>query len=310
MTLKKLFVIACAVLSCVMASAQISYNGYMLNIGGAAPNGRFNFAINNHTGLYWTYDSSKFLMFDLTSTYPRIAGTGNQIVFYNTFTSTFNSIQVANVYNYSDERAKTNIKNLDSGLNTILGLRPVSYDWKQNNENSRSISVGNENNSFGPNEDNRKQYGFLAQELEQVLPDAVATDENGTKLINYTAIIPHLVQSIQELQAVVAEQATIIENLSSTPIETRSAVSLNKIVNCSPNPTQGNITFDYTLSESATVVEILVSDLSGNLKSTIDCEQSSSSATKDLSSLKDGIYIATLSVNGEIKDSKQFIIRK
>lgn len=307
MTLKKLIVIACAVLSCVMASAQISYNGYMLNIGGAEPNGRFNFAINNHTGLYWTY-SNKFLMFDLTSSNPRIAGTGNQIVMYNSFTGTYNSIQVANVYNYSDERAKTNIKTLDSGLNTVLGLRPVSYDWKQGNENARSI--GNEGNSFGPNEDNRKQYGFLAQEVEQVLPDAVATDDKGNKLINYTAIIPHLVQSIQELQAVVTEQATIIENLSSTPIESRSAVSLNKIVNCSPNPTHGNITFDYTLSESATVVEIYVSDLSGNLKSTIDCEQSSFSVTKDLSSLKDGIYIATLSVDGEIKDSKQFIIIK
>lgn len=313
MKTKLSFFAFCFILCNISISAQITYDGYMLNIGGAAANGKFNFAINNLSGLYWTYDTSKFLQWDLTSGNPRLAGTGNQIAFYNTFTSTFNSIQVADIYNYSDQRAKTNIKTLDSGLNTILNLRPVSYNWKKDDKTANSVSVASEEstpNSFGPNAGDKRQYGFLAQEVEKVLPDAVATDDKGNKLINYTAIIPHLVQSIQELQAVVARQATEIENLSASQSGSSVAASADKIVNCTPNPSPGMVTFEYTLYDASSAAIIYVSDLTGNLKQTINCTANATSVSEDLSSLRDGIYIATLSVNGNVKDSKQFIIRK
>lgn len=290
-------------------NAQISYDGYILNFGGASENGRFNWIVDKFAGLYWTFDNNtKFLQLDVATANPRIAGTGNQIVFYNSFTDTYNSIYAANIYNTSDERAKTNIQTLNSGLNTILNLRPVSYNWKSNTTNTKSRSNDNTQQSSGPN-DEKTQYGFIAQELEKVLPDAVATDDKGYKLINYTAIIPHLVQSVQELQGVVANQEAIIENLTSQINQSGTNLSVNKITKCTPNPTTGIISFEYSISETSSAT-IFISDLTGTLKESIDCISNTSSITVDLSKLRDGIYIASLSVNGEIKDSKQFVIRK
>ena len=290
--------------------AQITYNGNILNIGGAEENGRFNLLIDKFSGLSWTFNNrTKYLHIDVTPANPRISGTGNQIVFYNSFTNTHNSIQVANVYNSSDERAKTNIQTLSSGLNTVLNLRPVSYNWKNDN-NTKSLKSENTLNLSTELEREKTQYGFIAQEVEKILPDAVITDENGFKLINYTAIIPHLVQSVQELQGVVAEQKTEIENLTSQLNYPNNNISLNKITKCTPNPTSGIITFEYSLSESSSMATILITDLTGAIKDTFDCLPLSVSITKDFYSLKDGIYIATLSVNGDVKDSKQFVVRK
>lgn len=292
-------------------NAQISYDGNILNFGGAPTNGRYNFLVDKFSGLYWTCNNGvSFLQFDVATANPRIAGTGNKIVFYNSFSNTYNSIQVANVYNNSDERTKTNINSIDNGLNTILSLRPVSYNWKSNIANTKSRTNDNTQSIPTGPEEGKTQYGFLAQDVEKILPDAVITDDNGYKLINYTAIIPHLVQSVQELQGVVAEQETIIENLSSQLSSNGSNIVLNKIINCSPNPTSGIITFEYTLTEATNLATIFVTDLTGSLKESFDCYAINSSITKDLSTLKDGIYIATLSVDGEVQDSKQFIIRK
>ena len=85
----------------------------------------------------------------------------------------------------SDARLKKNISPLTSSLEKLLALNPVSYQWKSG-------------------EDTRSHLGFLAQELETVIPEAVykptgnsetSTDKYG---VNYSTIIPVLVKAIQE----------------------------------------------------------------------------------------------------------------
>ena len=68
----------------------------------------------------------------------------------------------------------------------------VSYDFKDKNEPAAAaFRVGGDG----------KEIGLLAQEVEKVLPNIVLTDPDGNKLINYTAIIPIMIQSIKELKA-------------------------------------------------------------------------------------------------------------
>lgn len=131
-----------------------------------------------------------FFQIDTNPSNTRLAGHGNQVVFYNTGSSTYNSIQVANVYNYSDSRAKTNIADIKYGLNAIMKLRPVTYSFVNKIEDV-SAKRGAEG----------REIGLLAQEVEAVIPDIVLTDDEGKKLINYTAIIPILIESIQTLKA-------------------------------------------------------------------------------------------------------------
>ena len=77
-----------------------------------------------------------------------------------------------------------------AGLNTILQLRPVSYLWNADKVNNNKALKG-------------IQLGFIAQEVEQVLPSAVltATDSIQSKSIKYIELIPVLTKAIQEQQA-------------------------------------------------------------------------------------------------------------
>jgi len=90
----------------------------------------------------------------------------------------------------SDASLKENVKDLETGLNEVMALKPRRFDWK--------------------NGDGTNVAGFIAQELETVLPELVyeskySIDENGNditkKSIKMGDILPTLVKAIQELSA-------------------------------------------------------------------------------------------------------------
>ncbi|MCF0190818.1 MAG: tail fiber domain-containing protein [Marinilabiliaceae bacterium] len=82
---------------------------------------------------------------------------------------------------YSDKSLKKNIQTLKSrGL-----VRPVLFNWKDETK-------GTDNH-----------IGFIAQEMEEVYPELVSTDENGVKSVNYAAYTAVLQAQIDELKAMV-----------------------------------------------------------------------------------------------------------
>lgn len=94
--------------------------------------------------------------------------------------------------NGSDARLKDNIQSLDSGLDVVKAMRPVTFQYKP--EYSKDQSV---------------QPGFIAQELQTAMagkPYLEGVVQEGTNHLNvaYQNIIPILVKAIQELEAKVA----------------------------------------------------------------------------------------------------------
>ena len=85
----------------------------------------------------------------------------------------------------SDITLKENIKPLETGLDDVMKLKPKRFDWK--------------------NGDGKNIAGFIAQEVEQVLPDLVSeskyTDKETKKSLKMGDMIPTLVKAIQELTA-------------------------------------------------------------------------------------------------------------
>jgi hypothetical protein len=92
----------------------------------------------------------------------------------------------------SDIRLKKNILPLNRALTMIKELNPVSYQKKQ--------TIESDNYSINEN-------GFIAQELQKVLPMLVheSTDKEKLLSVNYTAIIPILTKGIQEQQDQIEE---------------------------------------------------------------------------------------------------------
>ena len=98
-------------------------------------------------------------------------------------------------YAASDRRLKDNIQKIQSPLTIINKISGYTFDW---NENQKTYTG--------------KDYGVIAQEIEEVMPELVITRENGYKAVNYEKIIPLLIESIKEQQnAIVAQQTEIKE---------------------------------------------------------------------------------------------------
>ena len=81
----------------------------------------------------------------------------------------------------SDINLKKNINNLEYN-NELLQLNPVTFDWRDKNKSNTS------------------NVGFIAQEVEKVLPCLVKDGLDNYKSVNYVSIIPYLVKHIQTLE--------------------------------------------------------------------------------------------------------------
>lgn len=89
----------------------------------------------------------------------------------------------------SDKRFKTNIFPIDKPLQKVLQLRGVTFDWKTKEFPERTFS-----------ED--RSLGFIAQEVEQVLPEVVQAEKTaeGYKSVQYDKVVALLVEAIKEQQ--------------------------------------------------------------------------------------------------------------
>jgi hypothetical protein len=99
-----------------------------------------------------------------------------------------------------------------------MKLKPVSYE-KKNSLSSSDYSV--------------KENGFIAQELQKVMPTLVleGTDKDKLLSVNYTAIIPVLTKAIQEQQKAIQDQHANIKSLEKTAEEQqKQIVELKKML--------------------------------------------------------------------------------
>lgn len=100
--------------------------------------------------------------------------------------------------NVSDMRVKTNVNIINDGLEKVMAMRPVSYDF----HTSRTLKDGVV--TFNKNDKTVKTIGFLAQELAKVVPEAVITPKdpaNELYNVSYATVVPVLTKAIQEQQA-------------------------------------------------------------------------------------------------------------
>lgn len=122
----------------------------------------------------------------------------------NTYSLGFNGIgakrwttvyATGGVVTTSDVRLKENISDLKYGLNEILQMRPVSYLWKDKKP-SANLTLG-----------------LIAQEVLKLTPEVVDMPEDGGYLgMNYSQLIPVLINGIKEQQAQIEELKTANKN--------------------------------------------------------------------------------------------------
>ena len=105
---------------------------------------------------------------------------------------------VTSITSLSDERDKSEIKDISYGLDFIDSLQPREFVWDNRAETDR------EGEEFYSANKGKKDFGFIAQEVQSVDDDTLRLvyDENPDKLeMSYGKLVPVLVQAIKELKA-------------------------------------------------------------------------------------------------------------
>ena len=117
----------------------------------------------------------------------------------------------------SDARLKRDIETYEGGLATILGLRPVRFDWREDRCPDSFLKEYREpKTKDGYPGKIKRQYGLIAQEVEKIIPDVVGERtmyEKNYKLIRYEKIVPILISAVQEQQQQIEELKEEIKSL-------------------------------------------------------------------------------------------------
>ncbi|MEL6560469.1 MAG: tail fiber domain-containing protein [Bacteroidota bacterium] len=233
----------------------------------------------------------------------------------------------------SDRRSKKDIKSLSYGLDELMQLRPVTYKWKKDS-------------------DKGDQVGLIAQDVQKVMKEIVydpkedlEPDEDGNMVapknaaelrlgISYSALIPVIIKSIQEQQAVIVDQQSTIDEQNSkitnllTELEAlKSALAEQtfnpgngageetgqldqaRMIQNSPNPFNESTNIAYYLPETVQDAKLYIYNMNGSLvsKHRLD-SRGQASYTLKAKSLSPGIYLYSIVADDKELGVKRMII--
>ena len=98
----------------------------------------------------------------------------------------------------SDQKLKENVVEIDNAMDKVNNLRGVYFDWKDKENYS-----------------DRRQLGFIAQEVEAVIPELVEEKEEGIKSVNYAQTVSLLLQGMKEQNLMIKQLQQEVEDLKS-----------------------------------------------------------------------------------------------
>ncbi|MGF7137768.1 tail fiber domain-containing protein [Roseimarinus sediminis] len=220
----------------------------------------------------------------------------------------------------SDRRLKENFREIESALDKIKKLKGQKYDlklqWKD------SVKKDEKKNLL--EKDRKDHLGFVAQDVMNIIPEAVYYDERSDKYyLEYDAFIPVIVEAMKEQQATIEDLETRIEKLEGNP-KSKSANIGNStgsnepdMMNTAtlgqniPNPFSDNTRIDILLPETVKKAGLYVYNMQGaQIKSFEIIERGNTSVTIEGFTLDAGMYLYTLIANGKEVDTKKMILTK
>jgi hypothetical protein len=237
-------------------------------------------------------------------------------------------------YKVSDKRLKKNIKGLSDILSKIEKINSYSYNY---NETFSNVFPNQAQKLVNPN-----QIGFIAQELQTVFPELVATDTSGYLKVDYISMIPVLLEAIKEqsksndslksqiksmnnqlsdiqnccntkngkLKSNIEESdsqppSIATNNISNQPAQTATA----KLYQNAPNPFKESTTIKLEIPETIGSAMVCIYDLTGRQ---LKCLGVSGRGTTSVqifgNELTAGLYHYALIADGALIDTKTMVL--
>jgi hypothetical protein len=220
------------------------------------------------------------------------------------------NIIAAAFHTVSDKNFKKNISTLGQIKDKVLQLGTYQYNYNQNATKDFKF-------------DDKLHFGFIAQEVQAIFPSLTnVIDTNGHLSVNYIEIIPLLLQTIKEEDAIVKGQGEQIEllkkeiellkNKSTTSVENENTVvsSTSKLAQNVPNPFGRETQIGFEINENFNQAFIGIYNLNGQQIRKLQIQKGQSEITLNADQMEPGMYVYSLVVNNNLIDSKRMVITK
>ena len=178
------------------AEANLTFDGSTLTCAGAATFTNTGTGASNsiwhqsNNYMYMTGGSAGLALKNATSETSGIFLTANAIALNattSTFTGTLHVTADVIAYYSSDPTLKENKELISNPLDKIDSIGGYSFDWKESAEEYGKHLKG-------------KDYGVMADEIADILPELVQTREDGIRAVKYDKLVPLLIEGIKELK--------------------------------------------------------------------------------------------------------------
>ncbi len=207
----------------------------------------------------------------------------------------------------SDRRFKQNIAPVQNALGKVLALNGKTYEFKRESFPDRNFNAGT-------------SYGYIAQELQQVIPEAVQENTDGYLAVNYDMVIPVLTEAIKdlkneqdmeisELETRLADKDRQISALEARlakleaafdRAEVAPAKAQNFLMSNQPNPFSRSTSVQVSIPETVHSAEIVVTDMAGKEIARYNvAERGQASVEVNLQNAPKGTYICNLIADGQ-----------
>lgn len=251
----------------------------------------------------WTLTGSEQYTSGYIGYYSTLYGLSAQYLYGANFTS-------------SDERLKKNIKSINEALPIIKKLRPVTFDY-----NIDYSKAGNEQLKAMMQKDDKNRLGFIAQEVQEILPQSVrAREGDSTLCIQMTDFIPLLVKGLQEQTNRIDSLVSVIDELKAQHAMLKKASiqgndnSLNSaavLYQNIPNPFSKETKIGCLIPETANASVLYIYNMNGiQLQQYSINGKGKQTVTIFGNTLDPGMYLYALVVDGREVDTKRMILTK
>jgi len=224
----------------------------------------------------------------------------------------------------SDLRLKKNVNNFTDGLEQVLEIRPVTFQY---------------NGKAGIRNTSKEYVGVIAQEMTKIAPYTVANFDYVEKQIlknsddsefpaeevigttEYLSFDPNaltymLVNAIQEQQVMIEELQIQIEDLKASTTATTDDLSRdinlvdaaqNTLGQNSPNPYNEGTVISYSVAENASSAKMNFYNLTGQLIKSVSLQSGAGQINVSSDELPSGTYTYSLEVDGTLISNKKMV---
>jgi hypothetical protein len=243
---------------------------------------------------------------------------------HNFFVTTEGDVFAKNKFlKMSDSSFKFNVKAVSDPMQKIMQMRGVTYQVSPHAYCEECVTDTLDSAALQP-----VRYGFIAQEMENVIPEVVTTLPDNTKALEYTDLIPVLVEGIkyqamqlQNLQDQINTCCSTSNNLikatgslntgQNIPLAMeRASTNLSKaeLYQNEPNPFSQSTTIKYNILETTKSAYVILYDMQGKQIKKYSLSKGSSQITVNANELSAGMYLYSLIADNKEVDTKRMIV--